>query len=122
MSCTVAGENRILRSGQTCWRLVQANRFAVIIDAADYFVALKAAMIRARKTIFLTGWDFDLRIHLGPEGRNGCKDWPDKLGSLINLPMQPTSNSPIPSFSIDPFAMHRKLSFQSETDFPSSAL
>jgi len=72
----------ILKSGETCWRQVQADRFALIVDAADYFAALKAAMIRAEKTIFLIGWDFDLRIHLDPEDRD--KQWPQNLGAFIN--------------------------------------
>ena len=38
-------------------------------------------MIRAEKTIFLIGWDFDFRIHLDPENREN--EWPDKLGAFI---------------------------------------
>ncbi len=72
----------ILKSGETCWRQAEANRFALIVDAADYFAALKAAMIHAEKTIFLIGWDFDLRIHLDPEDRDN--QWPDNLGAFIN--------------------------------------
>ncbi|MBC8037447.1 MAG: phospholipase [Rhizobiales bacterium] len=72
----------IIKSGQTCWRQELAQRFALIVDAADYFSALKAAMIRAEKTVFLIGWDFDLRIHLDP--RNRDDEWPDKLGNFIN--------------------------------------
>jgi len=77
-----AGGAPILKSGETCWRQAKANRFALIVDAADYFAALKAAMIRAEKTIFLIGWDFDLRIHLDPEDRDN--QWPDNLGVFIN--------------------------------------
>jgi phospholipase D1/2 len=72
----------ILKSGQTCWRQALADRFALIVDAEDYFMALKAAMTSAEKTIFLIGWDFDFRIHLDPG--NHDKTWPDKLGALIN--------------------------------------
>jgi phosphatidylserine/phosphatidylglycerophosphate/cardiolipin synthase-like enzyme len=35
---------------------------ACIIDAAEYFVHLKAAMLRARQRIVLIGWDFDARM------------------------------------------------------------
>ncbi len=72
----------ILKSGQTCWRQALAGRFALIIDAEDYFAALKVAMMRAEKTIFLIGWDFDFRIHLDPGNRD--KTWPDKLGAFLN--------------------------------------
>jgi phosphatidylserine/phosphatidylglycerophosphate/cardiolipin synthase-like enzyme len=54
-------DDRLLTSGQTCWRVVRAERFACIIDAADYFMNVKAAMLRARHRIVLIGWDFDAR-------------------------------------------------------------
>ena len=60
----------ILKSGQTCWRQALAGQFALIIDAEGYFAALKSAMIRAERTIFLIGWDFDFRIHLDPGNRD----------------------------------------------------
>ena len=37
-------------------------QFAFIIDAADYFKHVKAAMWRARHRIMLIGWDFDARV------------------------------------------------------------
>ena len=57
----------ILRPGDTCWRLAHADRFAVIVDAAEYFAQAKAAMRKARHSILLIGWDFDLRIRLTPD-------------------------------------------------------
>ncbi|MHC1401732.1 phospholipase D-like domain-containing protein, partial [Mycobacterium avium subsp. paratuberculosis] len=41
----------LLTPGQTCWRTARADRFAAIIDAADYFRHVKAAMLRARHRI-----------------------------------------------------------------------
>lgn len=38
----------VLEPGVTCWRIAQADRLAVIIDAADYFRALKQAILSAR--------------------------------------------------------------------------
>jgi hypothetical protein len=37
-------DDRLLTPGQTCWRVVRANQFACIVDAADYFRHAKAAM------------------------------------------------------------------------------
>jgi phospholipase D1/2 len=72
---------RILRPGETCWRTPRADRFAVIVDARDYFAAAKAAMSKARHSIYLIGWDFDLRIRLEPDGNhNGL---PDQLGRFL---------------------------------------
>lgn len=52
-------DDRILIPGQTCWQVKCACQFACIIDAADYFKHVKAAMLRARHRIILVGWDFD---------------------------------------------------------------
>lgn len=75
-----------LQSRCTCWRRVHADRFALIVDAADYFAQLKAAMVRARQRVMLIGWDFDTRVRLDPEGEPGA--WPDKLGSFISTLVQ----------------------------------
>ncbi len=69
------------------WRYARAERATVIIDAADYFAAMQAAMLKARFRIFLVGWDFDTRIHLA-EGRRWWQraykdEHPSRLGSFI---------------------------------------
>jgi phosphatidylserine/phosphatidylglycerophosphate/cardiolipin synthase-like enzyme len=56
------GDDRLLIPGQTCWRVARADQFACVIDAADYFKHVKAAMLRARHRIMLIGWDFDARM------------------------------------------------------------
>jgi phosphatidylserine/phosphatidylglycerophosphate/cardiolipin synthase-like enzyme len=53
-----------LRVGQECWRIEQADRMAVIIDAENYFRMARRAMLNARRRILLIGWDFDARIVL----------------------------------------------------------
>jgi phosphatidylserine/phosphatidylglycerophosphate/cardiolipin synthase-like enzyme len=55
-------DDRLLTPGETCWRVERAEQFACIIDAADYFKHVKAAMLRARHRIMLIGWDFDARM------------------------------------------------------------
>src|SRR6478672_8198709 len=55
------GDDRLLTPGQTCWRVARADQVACIIDAADYFLHVKVAMLRARHRIMLIGWDFDAR-------------------------------------------------------------
>jgi len=69
------------------WRYARAERATVIIDAADYFAAMQAAMLKARYRIFLVGWDFDTRIHLA-DGRRWWQraykdEHPSRLGSFI---------------------------------------
>ena len=62
------------------WRVADAERASLIVDADDYFQAGRRAMLAARRRIMLIGWDFDARIHLGgPPDLEG----PDRLGDLI---------------------------------------
>ena len=57
----------ILRSGQNCWRVAQAERASVLIDGAPYFAHLEAALRRAQRSILIIGWDFDGSIRLRPD-------------------------------------------------------
>ncbi|MDT5093516.1 MAG: hypothetical protein QOH60_2879 [Mycobacterium sp.] len=54
-------DDRLLVPGQTCWRVERADQMACIVDAADYFRYVKAAMLNATHRIVLVGWDFDAR-------------------------------------------------------------
>ncbi|MCA0902495.1 phospholipase D-like domain-containing protein [Qipengyuania aquimaris] len=70
------------------WRYAKVDRARVIIDAADYFAAMQEAMMNAKHRIFLIGWDFDTRIHLG-EGRRWWQrpfrdKYPARLGSFFS--------------------------------------
>ncbi|MEN2980052.1 phospholipase D-like domain-containing protein [Tistrella bauzanensis] len=72
-------ETALLDVGRNCWRVERADRFALIIDADDYFTAARLAMMSARRSILLIGWDFDARIKLGPTATDG----PVTLGDFI---------------------------------------
>ena len=69
----------MLRPGVTCWRVETARRFSFVIDGADYFVSLRKALLQARHSIMLVGWDFDTRISFGDAGDGG----PERLGDFI---------------------------------------
>jgi phospholipase D1/2 len=75
------GDDRLLTPGQTCWRIVRADQFACIIDGADYFKHVKAAMLRAQHRILLAGWDFDTRMTF----ERGAKTLPgpNQLGAFL---------------------------------------
>ncbi len=76
-----AGVDAILCPDDTCWRIARTDRFGLIVDAATYFAAVRAAMLKARHSIMLVGWDFDLRIDLV---RNGKRDGhPVQLGAFL---------------------------------------
>ncbi|MBM3927090.1 MAG: phospholipase [Sphingomonadales bacterium] len=72
----------MLVPGETCWRIEQATRATVIVDADDYFRYARAAMVAARHQILLIGWDFDARIRLG--GQEPPEDGgPETVGDFM---------------------------------------
>jgi phospholipase D1/2 len=60
----------ILTPNRNVWRVERAERAAVLVDAGNYFGALREALINARSTVFILGWDLDSRTRLvGDRGR-----------------------------------------------------
>jgi len=72
---------RLLIPGANCWRIEHAHRVAFFVDAADYFAALRSALVQAQRCIFILGWDFDSRVALVPQG--AADGYPDALGPLL---------------------------------------
>ncbi|MEM7709160.1 MAG: phospholipase D-like domain-containing protein [Pseudomonadota bacterium] len=58
--------SRLLEPGRNCWRLERAERMGLIVDAADYFVHLRGALLSAQRQVLMIGWDFDLEIEMLP--------------------------------------------------------
>jgi phosphatidylserine/phosphatidylglycerophosphate/cardiolipin synthase-like enzyme len=75
----------MLRPGETCWRLEEAERAAFLIDSADYFSALKSAMLGARRSIWILAWTFDPLARLTPQRspRSRNPEDADRLGLLL---------------------------------------
>lgn len=71
--------NKFMQPGKNCWRVEAADRFAFIVDASDYFIAVRNAMLSARHSITMIGWDFDARIQFGDNNDGG----PERLGDFI---------------------------------------
>ena len=57
----------IVAVGRNCWRIARASEASVIIDAADYYRHISAAMSAAEHRVLIVGWDFDTRIALAPD-------------------------------------------------------
>ena len=74
-------DDPVLTPGQTCWRVERASQFTVVIDAADYFRQVKAAMLRAQHRIILIGWDFDARMTF--ERGDKALPGPNQLGAFL---------------------------------------
>lgn len=74
-------DDRLLVPGQTCWQVERADQFACIVDAADYFQHVKAAMLRARHRIMVIAWDLDARMTF----ERGAKTLPgpNQLGAFM---------------------------------------
>ncbi len=56
----------IVAQGRNCWRIARATHASVLVDAADDYRIIAAAMEAAQQRIFIVGWDFDTRIALSP--------------------------------------------------------
>ena len=56
----------IAQPGVNCWRVDRAHRFYCIQDAANYFRLVREAMLRARHTVFILGWDTMANTNLLP--------------------------------------------------------
>ncbi|MFD1794951.1 phospholipase [Paracoccus aurantiacus] len=73
---------------RNCWRVATAYRFAVIVDGADYFRALRESLLQAERLVTLVGWDFDFEIEMLPgEGDadgNAPDGFPNQIGPFID--------------------------------------
>jgi len=47
----------LLAPGKNCWRVERADRFRCVQDADDYFRWVRQALLAARHSIFIIGWD-----------------------------------------------------------------
>lgn len=73
---------RLLIPGQTCWQVGRADRYAPVVDGADYLALVKAAMLRAKRRIMLIGWDLDHRTTFEPGGATMAG--PNQLGNFMH--------------------------------------
>jgi phospholipase D1/2 len=54
----------VLELGHNVWRAARADAAGVLVDAADYYAAFHQAALRARRSIILSGWQFDRGVPL----------------------------------------------------------
>ena len=73
----------ILAEDRNCWRIARADRAAMLVDGAAYFPAVRQAMLNARETIFIIGWDVDSRVDLLPDVAIPEDGAPKTLGGLL---------------------------------------
>src|SRR5689334_19635519 len=129
-------EQGLLEPGRNCWRIEPARRLSFLIDGAAYFAALRAAIAKAQRSVFIIGWDIDSRIKLVPDGAND--GFPEELGEFLNevvkqrrgLRMYVLSwdfamvfamdREWLPIYKLD-WRTHRRLSFKLDDKHPAGA-
>ncbi len=70
----------MLNPGKNCWRIENATKASIIIDAEEYFRVARDAMLNAKRRVMLVGWDFDARITLVDDSAD---EGPKRLGAFI---------------------------------------
>src|SRR5438045_305010 len=73
----------IFHPGRNVWRVARADRAALLIDAAAFFAAVRAALLRAQRSVFIVGWDLDSRTRLVGEDGAVHDGWPETLRALL---------------------------------------
>src|ERR1700761_5041132 len=54
----------IFEPGRNCWRENMATQASLLVDYANYYRAVYESICKARRSVFILGWDIDTRIEL----------------------------------------------------------
>ena len=73
----------MLSPGKNCWRKETARRVSIAIDGEAYFRAVREAIIAARHSIFILGWDVHSKLQLVRDD-NDTDQYPRQLGELLD--------------------------------------
>ena len=57
----------IVKAGANCWRVERADRFYCVQDGAEYFRLVRQALLSARYSVLILGWDIAGRLDLLPD-------------------------------------------------------
>lgn len=61
----------VMVPGETCATIARADKAALMVDGQEYFGALRNAMLQARRTIVMVGWDLDSQMDMAPHLHDG---------------------------------------------------
>jgi phosphatidylserine/phosphatidylglycerophosphate/cardiolipin synthase-like enzyme/uncharacterized membrane protein YdjX (TVP38/TMEM64 family) len=102
----------ILRPGHNAWRVERARRAAVLVDGAAFFRAVREALRKAQRTVFIIGWDIDSRTRLVGEDCAPHDDMPisfvDFLSALVRARPELTVHLLLWDYSVV-YALEREL-------------
>jgi phosphatidylserine/phosphatidylglycerophosphate/cardiolipin synthase-like enzyme/uncharacterized membrane protein YdjX (TVP38/TMEM64 family) len=75
-------EPPFLIEGDTCWKRARAPRAAALVDASDYFSALRSSLLKAERSIYILGWELNSRTCLRGAGPPADRA-PVEIGKLL---------------------------------------
>ncbi|MEO6709716.1 MAG: VTT domain-containing protein, partial [Planctomycetota bacterium] len=78
--------DEIMRPGLNCWRIERAERWRCIQDGEEYFRLVRGAILAARRSVFILGWDIYAAIDLAPGSDES--EGPTKLAALLDFVVQ----------------------------------
>jgi len=67
-----------------CWRCGHADRLGLLVDGANYFAALRQSLLKARRSVYILGWDIDSRMRLVGEDIPPEDGAPETLREFLN--------------------------------------
>ncbi|WP_428028997.1 VTT domain-containing protein [Ancylobacter sp.] len=74
----------VLAPGRNVWRVERAERARVLVDGSNYFGALRQALLGARETVHIAGWDLDSRMKLVGESGTADDGLPETLAAFLS--------------------------------------
>src|SRR5687767_5945250 len=77
------GPRTILQLGHNAWKAARPDASGVLVDAAAYYRAFYAAALQAKRSIILSGWQFDSGVPL-LRGRDAPPGAEVRLLKLLN--------------------------------------
>jgi phospholipase D1/2 len=126
----------ILKPGENCWRIEQADRVSLLVDGAGYFHAFRETAKNARRSVLIIGWDIDGRFEL--ERDRPADGLPTRLRDFLNSLVKNRKGLHIhvldwdyamvftpdrewlPSYQMD-WTTHRRLHFRLDSRYPVGA-
>jgi phospholipase D1/2 len=74
----------VLQRGRNVWRVERAHRSAVLIDGAAFFRAVREALLKARRSVLIVGWDLHSQTRLVGESGRADDGYPETLAEFLS--------------------------------------
>jgi phospholipase D1/2 len=78
---------KIIQPDKNCWQAARADRAALLLNGEAYFAAFHQAVLKARKQVFILGWDIHSKVELlrgDAADRARAEGLPTRLGHLLD--------------------------------------